>query len=190
MQGNDGLQKGLRTILIEREKWRHKMKLKCDACKERGDVIDPELHDTLPTDCCAFRAVSCEKDFQEQKEWLTETVEKAGFSIIFYPKYHCEFNYIENIWSYIKQFLRKHCTYNYSDLKAKLPEVINDLSNEKISYVRKMASHAYKFMELYRRGLDGPLLDYAIKKYRGHRSIPIFVTEHLQSELNKKKNRT
>ena len=138
--------------------------------------------------------MSSEPDFLEQREWLTETIENAGFKIIFYPKYHCELNYIENIWSYIKQLLRKHCTYNYSDLKAKLPEIIQDLSTAKIAYVRKMASHSYKFMELYRRGLDGPLLDFAIKKYKGKRTVPPFVIAELEKtkleyEESKKKKR-
>ena len=38
------------------------------------------------------------------------------------PKYHCELNYIEMIWGWAKSHHRRTCTYNYKDLKARLPE--------------------------------------------------------------------
>ena len=49
-----------------------------------------------------------------------------------------------------------------------------------ISYVQKMISHAFKFMDLYDNGVQGPLLDYIMRKYRGHRSIPKFVNSELE----------
>ena len=42
--------------------------------------------------------------------------------------------------------------------------------------------------DLYRRGLQGPLLDYAMRKYRGHRTIPSFVIKELRTEFNEKYN--
>jgi hypothetical protein len=153
MQNAEGKQLGLKNILIGRNKWRASPRMLkiCDECKESSEETDR-------TDCCAYRVVSIEPDFLEQKEWLTEVVQEAGCSIIFYPKYHCELNFIENIWSYLKQTLRKDCSYSYADLKEKLPFVIADLSSSRIGLVRKMSSHAFKFMDLYRRGLDGPCL--------------------------------
>jgi hypothetical protein len=32
----------------------------------------------------------------------------------------------------------------------------------------------------YRQGLHGPLLDYTIKKYKGHRTIPLLVGKELE----------
>jgi hypothetical protein len=35
-------------------------------------------------------------------------------------------------------------------------------------------------MSGYREKLDGPLLDYAMKVYRGHRVVPVGVTDQLK----------
>jgi hypothetical protein len=34
-------------------------------------------------------------DFAAQKEWLREVVEEFDFEVLYYPKYHCELNFIE-----------------------------------------------------------------------------------------------
>ena len=45
-----------------------------------------------------------------------------------YPKYHCELNYIEMVWGFMKSYLRRHCSYNFNDLKEKIPRLIeNDI---------------------------------------------------------------
>jgi hypothetical protein len=60
--------------------------------------------------CCTSYVLSHEPDFEEQEEWLTQVVHQEGFEIIFYPKYHCELNYIEMIYIYIYIYmgLEKH----------------------------------------------------------------------------------
>ena len=75
--------------------------------------------------CCASYVLSQEPDFQEQKEWLTEVVNAEGFDIVFFPKYHCELNYIEMIWGWVKSYHRRTCTYNYE-------KIIIGFFNEKI----------------------------------------------------------
>ncbi|CEG48686.1 uncharacterized protein PHALS_06496, partial [Plasmopara halstedii] len=67
MQTEDGVQKGLRTILMERNLWNPGMSAK-------------EARETL----------SKQPDFESQKEWLEETVveNQPGLAIIFYPKFH------------------------------------------------------------------------------------------------------
>ena len=54
---------------------------------------------------------------------------------------------------------------------------------------QKTARCCQRMMDCYRMGLKGPLLDYASKKYRGHRAIPQFVTtelNNLQKEFEEK----
>jgi hypothetical protein len=49
-------------------------------------------------------------DFQEQKPLLEER--SMGHEIIFYPKSHPEFNFIEMFWGACEAFARKRCDYS------------------------------------------------------------------------------
>jgi hypothetical protein len=149
----DGTPKGLRTVLMERGGWVPGM----SVAEARAAVAD------YP-------------DFRAQKEWLRETVENTGHLIDYYPKFHCELNYIEMVWAYCKAKLRRSCTYNFHDLVVKLPETLHDVP---LPFHRRALTHCFRFMSGYRRGLKGPLLDYVLKKYKGHRVVPQFAVNEL-----------
>jgi hypothetical protein len=138
--------------------------------------------------------LSQEPDFKAQKAWLEEVVERLGYELFFYPKYHCELNYIEMSWGWLKAHHRNNCTYTYKDLRASLPNTVEELLP--LAFVRRAARHCERFMDGYRRGLTGPLLAYAVKKYRSHRAIPGTATkadlerELAESTSKKRKRRT
>eukprot|EP01032_Pedospumella_encystans_P011026 gene11026-12856_t len=156
--------KGLKTILTERGLWPAAGLRKEDACAR----------------------VAALPDFMGQREWLRETIENAGHTIDYYPKFHCELNYIEMVWAYAKAQLRRECTYSFPDLVTRLPDVLHDVP---MSFHRRALRHCFRFMSGYRQGLSGPLLDYVMKKYRGHRAIPAFVENQIRTleEEHKKK---
>ena len=52
--------------------------------------------------CCCRRVLFNQPDFQDQKAALVEFIESQGHIAIFYPKFHCEFNFIEQCWGYAK----------------------------------------------------------------------------------------
>jgi hypothetical protein len=80
-------QKGIQRILQERGLWNGNIQL----------AAGRQLLDKQP-------------DFASQQEWLTETISAQGHRIIFYPKFHPEFNWIEIFWGSTKRYTRKHCT--------------------------------------------------------------------------------
>jgi hypothetical protein len=180
MQFDNGVAKGIKTILQERGLWpsdRRRFLLKCK---------NPDCLQGVK-DCCATTLLDNQPDFCEQVEWLRETVEAAGHEIIFFPKFHCELNFIEMVWAFVKAYYRRHCQFDFK----KLREMIDTIMLEKVTkvFVRRAARHCYRFMDGYRRGMKGPLLDYAIKKYSRHRSIPTTVQiAEINEEYEKKRD--
>ena len=125
--------------------------------------------------------LSKQPDFLEQKEWLAETVLDAGYSIDYYPKYHCEFNYIEMFWGAAKAWSRSNCTGDFNDHVKIAPKALDSVA---VSKIRKFARKSYRDMDAYRvTGSEGNFLtckqiEHAVKKYRGHRKkIPIRIME-------------
>ncbi len=87
----------MKQILIERGLWRDNLLADCKLCKGKMKVADANR-----IDCCARRILSLQPDFLAQKSQLQEKIEKRGHKCIFYPKYHCELNYIEMYWGAAK----------------------------------------------------------------------------------------
>ena len=57
-----------------------------------------------------------------------------------------------------------------------------------ISFVRKAFDHCLRFMHGYRSGLVGPVLEYAVEKYKSHRRLsPTTRLDEIASEFAEKK---
>src|SRR3954447_8652876 len=104
----NGEPKGMKLVLEERGLLIPGLVRMCNKCKEEKN------HDRV--DCCAFKTLSLEPDFMAQKTLLKMIVEQAGHKIIFYFKYHCELNFIENFWGLTKQYARPNCNYSWASL--------------------------------------------------------------------------
>ena len=180
MQTAEGEQKGLRRILQERNIWSPGLKLDCG--RKLHDAADTTAEDNQQppsTLCCARRRVANEPDFLEQREWLREVVENSGHRIMYFPKFHCEINYIEMVWAYVKAKLRRLCIFSIHALRESLPVELDTIPE---AFFRRAARHCFRFMSGYRQGLVGSLLDYTQRKYKGHRTIPAFVISDLEKE--------
>ena len=48
--------------------------------------------------------------------------EALGHRVLFYPKFHCELNFIERYWCRAKWYTRENCGFDFEALKAIVPE--------------------------------------------------------------------
>jgi hypothetical protein len=101
MVTQNGLSKGLKRVLMERG-------LYIPGLSVQG----------------AKSLLKPQPDLKKQMELLQETLLEEGFLIDYYPKYDCEFNYIEMFWGAAKAFARARCTFNFNDLVNLVPQAL------------------------------------------------------------------
>ena len=89
--------KGMENIIRERGLWPETglngqcEGFKCEAGKKN---------------CCCHRLLFTQPDFENQKSHLEELITSRGHICDFYPKYHCELNFIEQYWGAAKLIYR------------------------------------------------------------------------------------
>ena len=170
MHLSDGQPKGIKLVLEERGLWpQNQLKRICDDCKKHSPILD---------NCCAVHVLSLQPDFLAQKPLIREVIENRGHKVIFYPKFHCELNFIEMFWGAAKRYARNNCDYSFKSLEKIVPEALNSVSLEQI---RRYARRSWRFMDAYRKGLTGIAALYAVKQYRSHRRIPENVIDYVNS---------
>ena len=147
--------KGIKAVLVERGLW-DRLRLECDHCPEGSDS------------CCARKIMASQPDFLEQRSLLADILEKRGHIVEFYPKFHCECNAIERVWSYTKHLARIACDFSFPNLKARVPKILQDVP---ISTIRAYFRRALRYVSAYALGLDGVIAEWAVKKYKSHRKV-------------------
>ena len=85
-----------------------------------------------------------QSDFLAQREWPREVIENAGHKIIYYPKYHCELNYIEMVWAYLKAYVRRRCTYSFNALVNLIPTALISIN---VEFVRRALRKCLRYMD-------------------------------------------
>src|SRR5437762_754672 len=97
----DGKPKGIRLVLEEHELWPEgDLNRICFECKKHFPITD---------NCYAVRVLSLQPDFLAQRPLVREVIKDCGHKVIFYPKFHCEFNFIEMFWDAVKRYARNNC---------------------------------------------------------------------------------
>jgi len=67
--------------------------------------------------------LASQPDFQARKGRLEEEVEAHGHSVIFYPKFRCELNFIERFYA------RENCGYSFNKLRETVPAALDLVSS-------------------------------------------------------------
>lgn len=124
-----GLFKGMATILQERGLVEEsKLTYECKGFQCPKDA----------TRCCCRRALYTQPDFVNVKSLLEMECEARGFTVIFLPKFHCELNFIEQVWGYAKRIYRH---YPASSREADLERnIIAALESVPLDSMRKLVS--------------------------------------------------
>jgi transposase len=93
-----GVFKGMAVILEERGHG--------DASKIRAECPKFECEKGAHQ-CCCRRMLYNKPDFVEVESLLEAACKARGFRAIFFPKFHCELNFIEQCWGYSKRIYRQ-----------------------------------------------------------------------------------
>ena len=132
--GLRGKQKGMKTILIERGLYRNGLKRVYFDCKTKKT-----REQNKKLDCCGLKILELQPDFQAQKGIIQE-IERRGHMVVFFPKFHCELNYIEMYWGAAKRFTRENCDYTWSGLLTTIPLAFKSIS---LSTIIKFACKSF-----------------------------------------------
>lgn len=176
-----GKAKGMKRVLQERGLWREDLKKQCGRQKkekksnfeERVFQETMEKYQTRVADrcqigknCCALRILEAEDDFIHEVSLLETVIQQSGHEVIFYPKFHCELNYIEYYWAALKRYTRENCKYTFLELEK---TVLDAMDSVDLRTIRRFAMRSKRWMWAYINGLTEEQRAYAEKKYQSHR---------------------
>ena len=146
----DGTAKGLKRILDE---WG------IDTSKIKRDDMIAEL-DT-------------HEDFAAEMSLVEHYITSRGHNILFFPKFHCEFNPIERVWGKAKQYARAYRNYSITGLRK---TTVPTLEFVNLDLIRKYFRKARDYIRAYRDGNNaGRQVEDAAKRYKSHRRISKYV---------------
>ena len=121
----------------------------------------------LNGECCAT-ALQSQPDFKEQKGWLQELLEQAGHSVVFYPKFHCELNFMERFGCSAKYYTRENCGYSLNDLHETIPKAFESIPTATIN---RFYQHCTRIIDAYDDGLQYGTKEFASYVYKNHRQV-------------------
>jgi hypothetical protein len=177
-----------RGLVVKRKNKKGKLKdkyMKCELCTRECSREFTGEADTERVDCCLSRMMARQPDFLAQRCRIEELITSRGHKVFFYPKFHCELNFIEMYWGRVKWIVRRDCDYSIAGLLKSVPKALDAVP---LALIRKFARLAHRYMDAYRKGMTGRLADFAVKKYHGHRCIPEKWLTEVVNEYNSKFN--
>jgi hypothetical protein len=94
-------------------------------------------------DCCCQHFLFYQPDFMAQKSELKEFITVQGHVCDFYPKFHCELNFIEQYWGAVKYL---YCsTVKTADIDAMEQNVLECLDEVPLLQIRRYVTRRRKY---------------------------------------------
>ncbi|RPB11554.1 hypothetical protein P167DRAFT_489137, partial [Morchella conica CCBAS932] len=88
--------------------------------------------------------------------------------IIFYPKFHCELNFIERFWCVVKYYPRENCQYSLEGLRETIPAALNSVTSISIN---KYYLYCMRILDTYQAGFTYGIMEFKERVYRNHRQV-------------------
>ncbi len=168
-----GLFKGMAIILQERGLG--------DMSKTRAECPKFQCVPGTTTNCCCRLTLYNQPDFANAEPILQTVCNARGFQVLFLPKFHCELTFIEQCWGWAKSVYR---TYPESSREDRLEaNTISALESIPLAMMRKFANRCLRFIDAYKKGLNGRQAAWASRKYQGHRVLPNEIMEELDQSI-------
>jgi hypothetical protein len=120
--------KGMEQIIRERGLWPEAgLPAECAGPKH------PASEGQATGSCCCRHLLYTQHDFISQKPLLQEYIESRGHLCDYYPKYHCELNFIEQYWGAAKlRFRVAGRARTLSEMEKKMLGCLDDIPLEQI----------------------------------------------------------
>ena len=99
---------------------------------------------------------------------MQEEVETANHLIIFYPKFHCELNFIERFWCAAKWYARENREYPPEGLRKIAPATLESVSAVSIN---RHHNHCARVIDAYADGLKYGTKGFTARVYKAHRQV-------------------
>ncbi|KAF8434216.1 hypothetical protein BGX38DRAFT_178976 [Terfezia claveryi] len=132
--------------------------------------VPSDLREASPyqttSDLSVQPAVAGAVDFQAQRGSLQEGIEARGHLVLFYPKFHCELNFIEFFWAAAKRHARENCEYSLQGLRDTIPLSLNSVSELTIW---RFYNKCQRTMNAYRDGCQYGTAEFKERVYKSHR---------------------
>ncbi|KAF5337676.1 hypothetical protein D9758_013007 [Tetrapyrgos nigripes] len=159
-----GYFKGSEQIIKERGLW------STDGSSLNASCPKTCFEDRTNLRCCCRKVLFYQSDFVNQKSAVQEYIESRGHLCEYYPKFHCELNYIELYWGRSKLTYRR-CprTSTMQEMKTNVKKSLDEVP---LVLIRRFANRADRYIHAYAEGLTGAQAAWANRRYHGHRTLP------------------